>query len=105
MPLIMKKHSEKLLSPPLRPDQQRVAYWNDKVNPQEQTAERTRATWRLFEIFSNEQLDMLLEEAGVRPMKNRSFKIQQALIVWYHGNIPNVTVIGELAEKTVETFR
>ena len=59
----------------------------------------TKTAWILFSKFPNVQLDMLLKVAGVKPCKDRSLKLQQVLVVWFHGFIPNLTELAELAKE------
>lgn len=65
----------------------------------------TEKIWNLFSTFNNLQLDSLLESAGIKPCRDRSFKIQQILNVWFHGSIPNLAVIPELAEKVPSFYK
>lgn len=68
------------------------------MTPEEASAAVTRQAWRLFCKFTDLQLDTLLGMAGIKPMKDRAMKVHQALIVWFHGSIPNVTEVARLAE-------
>jgi hypothetical protein len=66
--------------------------------PEQQTAEKTRKAWKLFDNFTDKQLDCLLELAGVRPCTDRGLKLHQVLCVWFHGFIPNLTELVRLSE-------
>jgi len=50
---------------------------------------------KLFNRFSDDELEFLLRRAGVVPMNDRGMKIHQVLVVWFHGDIPNVTELVE----------
>lgn len=65
------------------------------MTPQ-QTITSTRFTWIYFSSFSTKALDHLLRQAGVVPAQTRKEKLAQALIVWYHGNVPNNTELNRL---------
>lgn len=64
---------------------------------EEPSALETRKAWRLFCKFTNTQLDTLLGMVGVKPMQDRAMKVHQALIVWFHGSIPNLNEVTRLA--------
>lgn len=64
--------------------------------------EQTRFAWEAFSLFSNSDLSNLLIMAGIAAMKDRDMMLHQALIVWFHGSIPNTAVIPELAEAEME---
>lgn len=68
----------------------------------EQTACKTRRAWDMFSIYTNEQLDVLLNLAGVMPCQDRGLKLQQVLCVWFHGFIPNWAELIRLNENIIK---
>ena len=69
------------------------------MSPEQESSQETRDVWNLFSKFTNEELDFLLESAGVKPTKDRGLKLHQVLIVWFHGFIPNLTEVTKLAQE------
>lgn len=65
-------------------------------------ANRTRTAWENFSSLSDDQLDSLLNAAGVVPMKDRAMKLHQTLVVWFHGLVPNLLEIENLSRETAE---
>jgi hypothetical protein len=63
---------------------------NKNKSPEQLAKERTLRTKWLFARFSEEELDFLLSEAGVKPCcSDRDDKLYQMLIVFYHGSLPH----------------
>ena len=58
--------------------------------------EKTRYVWSVFSLLSNDSLSELLRTAGVVPAETRYDQLTQAVIVWFHGNVPNMEAIKEL---------
>ena len=71
-------------------------------SPEQQTAEKTRMAWKLFDSFTDKQLDCLLDLAGVIPCQDRGLKLQQVLCVWFHGFIPNWAELIKLNENIIK---
>lgn len=61
----------------------------------------TSLIFNLFKKLSNAQLDDVLKTAGIVPCLERGLKLQQALIVWFHGDIPSMNEFAELVDKEV----
>jgi len=63
------------------------------------SARKTRDAWNMFKRFTNHELAALLTLAGVAPCEDRGLMLHQALIVWFHGFIPNVTEVTYLSQE------
>lgn len=48
-----------------------------------------------FDTFDDEQLDKLLTATGVVPLRDRGLKLHQAVIVWFHGEVPHLNALLE----------
>jgi len=59
----------------------------------------TAFAFSVFNTLSDEKLETLLLTAGLVPCKDRSLKLQQALNVWFHGNIPSLNTFIELTNQ------
>lgn len=70
------------------------------MNPEEQT---TQAFYS-FDGLTSEQLATLLKTAGVVPCQDRTLQLQQALIVWFHGDIPSMNTFLELCNQRYPAF-
>ena len=66
---------------------------------EQDSARDTRLAWEAFSTFSDHHLNELLNAAGVSPCQDRSLKLQQALMRWFGGFIPNLNELTRLAEK------
>jgi hypothetical protein len=60
---------------------------------------KTSVVFERFDCFSDEALDSMLEAAGLRPCQNRCLKLQQALCVWFHGDIPSLNTFVKLVNQ------
>jgi hypothetical protein len=60
------------------------------MNPNITPKVATRFVCELFIRFSEKEMRELLETAGVVPCKDKSLMLQQALNVWFHGDIPSL---------------
>lgn len=67
------------------------------------SAKQTRTAWNFFKRLTDDELDALLNTAGVVPMQDRSMKLQQACTVWFHSHIPNMNEICTLANEPLNS--
>lgn len=58
--------------------------------------EKTRYVWAVFAMLSDDSITELLKTAGVVPASTRNDQLTQALIVWFHGNGPNMEEVKVL---------
>lgn len=68
------------------------------MTPEQETAQLTRDIWNMFErSFSNIELNVLLDVAGIkwRRLTYRQ-KINNCLINWFHGSVPNFKELNRL---------
>lgn len=59
------------------------------LTPEQEAALKTRVAWDIFNKLSTEELYILLLHAGVVATDTKRSRVAQALIVWFHGSIPN----------------
>ncbi len=60
----------------------------------------TRFAWRYFNVFTNAQLDVLLNLAGIEAKRlNRNQKLNNCLLNWFHGNVPNFAELDRLTNE------
>jgi len=77
------------------------------LTPEQESAAQVKTAWDIFDGgWTEQEMIIMLTLAGVVPAATQYERIYQCLIVWFGGNIPNITEANRLMKRTLsETLR